>query len=158
MNKEQAIELAKTIIDNKRKGSFIKATWHTEQKPAKEFKGKVSLSRKTSAVVRLGIDYSNLGTVKQGIESGERGPVGELPFGSQWLFFPFVLKSSLDKTLFRIYQNETNKLSTEFFVNGELSDEAEYVKYLTPSEKKALDERNSRVCFAVNIDGLEIEK
>jgi hypothetical protein len=155
MNKEQAINLAKEIVNEKRKGSFIRATWHTEQKPAKEFKGKVSLSRKTSAVVRLGIDYSNLGRVKQGIESGERGEVG--PLNGEWIFFPFVLKSSLDKTLFRIYQNETNKLSTEFFVNGERSDESEYVKYLTPSEKRALNERNSRVCFSVNIDGLEIE-
>lgn len=156
MNREQAIQLAKTIVDTKRKGSFIKATWHTEQTPAKAHKRDVTLSRTTSAVVRLGIDYSNLGTVKKGIESGERGPVGQLPNGI-WLFFPFVLKSSKDNVLFRIYQNENSKLHTEYFVNGEPSGEKEYMEYLTPSDKKELVERRQRELFSVKIDGLEIE-
>lgn len=156
MNLQQAIQLARTIVDEKRKGQFIKATWQSEQSPAKAYKGTVTLSRRTTATVRLGIDYSNIGSVREAIDNKERGPVGSLPFNGQWIFFPFVILSSTQKHLFRIYQNENSILHTEFFVNGMNVPESEYVKYLTPSDLKSLTERHLRVCFGVNIENLEV--
>lgn len=157
MNLHESFEIAKRIVEDKRKGSFFRAYWKTRQDPSKEYKNQVVLQRMTTAVVRLGIDYSNLGIVKKGIENKERGPVGPLnPLGSEWLFFPFVLKTTKGTDCFRIYQNPTNKLSTTFLVDGCEVTEEEYCRYLTPSEVKAVKDRDNRVCFSVNIENLEI--
>lgn len=154
MTLSQAIELAKKIVDEQRKGQFVNATWHTEQNPARAHKGTM-LARTTTSVVRLGIDYANLHSIKESIANNERGPVGSL-FVGNWIFFPFVIKSNTGKHLFRIYQNIASKLNTVFYVNGKIVDESEYVKYLTPSDRKTLENRHNRVCFSVNIENLKI--
>ena len=121
----------------------------------------MNLEKKTSAIVRSGINFSNLSAVKIGIEEGTRGEVQELPFG-EWLQFPYIIKhipkGSEEETLYiRLYPSDS-KSNTLYYVNGELTDKETFASYLTPSESKKLFEGEKPLCFTVkreNIIGVE---
>lgn len=128
-----ATEILEKILNSK--GSFVKACWKSNPKPSKDHKG-VLLEKRTSAVCRAGIDYSNLSAVKVGIENGERGEVQELPWGV-WKQFPYVIEHK-DEEYIRLYPSIGNKSQTIYFANGDEVTKEEFSKYLTPSESKKL--------------------
>ena len=109
----------------KAKGSFVKAAWKSEGKPAAAHKG-VLLEKKTVAVVQAGVNYANLSAVKDAIAAGERGEVQELPWG-QWYvdklsgksWFPHVIEHK-DELYLRLYPSQGNnhKTSSVYYVNG----------------------------------------
>jgi hypothetical protein len=155
---------ADQIISNilNSKGQFVKAVWKSEPTPAAAHKkAGVLLEKKTSAVCRAGINFSQLSAVKMGVESGERDVVGELPFG-EWLHFPYVIKhvpkGSEEEVLYiRLYPSDT-KSNTLYYVNDEVVDKKTFASYLTPSESKKLLEGEKPLCFTVkreNIIGVD---
>ena len=67
------------------KGNFVKVFWKSNPSPAAiHKKNGVVLEKVTNAVVRAGIDFANLTSVKEGIANGERGEVQSLPWGAAW--------------------------------------------------------------------------
>lgn len=145
------------------KGQFVKASWKSNAKPAAAFKD-VLLEKHTVAVVRAGIDYSNLAVVKEGIASGERGEVGELPWGSTWKIdsegnsmFPYVLTKTDSKTgevtdYYRLYPSVSNRAKSVYFVNGEEVTKDVYATYLTPSDAKKIlnpSSDDTPLCFTI---------
>ena len=142
------------------KGSFVKAYWRSFPKPAAAHQG-VVLEKTTSAVCRAGIDFSNLGVVKEAIANGERGDVESLPWG-EWSRYPYVITHKGTEYV-RLYpSNAPNQHPTsKFFVDGtEVTKEA-FSCYLTPSESRKLispSEDDKPLCFTVkkeNIIGTE---
>lgn len=148
-----ADEVISRILNTK--GSYVKAYWKSNPKPAAAHKS-VLLEKVTGAVVRSGIDFSNLGSVKEGIESGDRGEVQPLPWG-QWKMFPYVIEHK-DTDYIRLYPSlsATHIPQTTYYVNGSVVNKSEFASYLTASESnKLLDGEKSRPeCFTVKADNI----
>lgn len=154
---------ADKVINNilSSKGQFVRAIWKSEPKPAAAHKA-IKLEKRTSAIVRSGINFSNLSAVKVGIDEGTRGEVQELPWG-EWKvgdngvsLFPYVITHK-DADYLRLYPSDT-KASTSYFVNGEAVEKEDFAQYLTPSAAKSLLEGEMSLCFTVkreNILGIE---
>lgn len=117
-------------------GQFRTATFKSNPKPAAAFKG-VSLEKVTSMVVRTGIDFSNLTSVKDGIAAGERGEVQSLPWGV-WAKFPFII-SHKGEEFVRLTLAPNSRPSTIFKVDGVEVSREEFAKFLTPSDAKGSD-------------------
>lgn len=139
-----------------RKGQHVQATWQREAKTKKGTAFKIE--KRTCAWVRSGIDYSKLASVKQGIESGERGEVQPLPKWSEWMQFPFTLKHVDNGTEYvRLYpatfQNLAKETKVEWLMDGVVSTYAEVEPYLLASEKRD-EEKESPACFTLKAESV----
>lgn len=117
-------------------GQFRTVTFKSNPKPAAAFKG-VNLEKVTSMVIRTGVDFSNLTSVKDGIAAGERGEVQSLPWGS-WVKFPFII-SHKGEEFVRLTLAANSKPTTVFKVDGNEVTREEFAKFLTPSDAKGSD-------------------
>lgn len=169
MNTTSSPLTADDIIRNicNSRGQFVRAIWKSEPAPAAAHKH-TKLEKRTSAIVRAGINFSNLSAVKVGIEEGTRGEVQELPWGSWSVdengksLFPYVIEhtskgSDTPTSYIRLYPSDT-KATTQYFVNGETVDRDKFAEYLTPSAAKGLTDGEKPLCFTVkreNILGIE---
>lgn len=148
-----ANEIISRILNSK--GSFVKAYWKSSPRPAAAHKD-VFLEKMTGAVVRAGIDFSNLSSVQEGIEHGERGEVQSLPWG-QWKIFPYVIHHK-DTDYIRLYPSlsATHIPSTTYYVNGDAVKKEVFASYLTESERKKLlnPSENRPECFTVRADNI----
>lgn len=152
---------AEMILENilNTKGGFVRVCWKSNPKPAAAFKS-VTLEKRTSAVVRAGINFANLTSVKEAIAAGERGEVGELPWG-QWYvdpngksWFPHLITHKGEMYV-RLYPSNSeasnHKTSTIYLIEGKEVTKQEFAGCLTPSEgKKLLDPNGSMPdCFTI---------
>ncbi len=151
---------AKEIITQllSRKGQNTKISWKSKIKPAAKFKT-VSIEKVVTAVVRSGIDFQNLSSVKSEIESGERTEVNSLPWG-KWEQFPYIISHN-DKKYVRLYPaSSANQIpKTRYFVDGKEVTKSKVLQYLTAGKVKELTEAREVKCFTVTEDNiLSIEK
>ena len=144
------IKTASEIIANilAAKGQFVTARWQSVVGTAAGFKH-LNITKITSAVVRSGIDFANLTSVKVGIENGEREEVKSLPWG-KWLNFPYIIGHK-NKEYVRLYPslsaNHIPKVS--YFVDGIETPKAEILQYLTGSTVKKMNEAKAPECFTL---------
>jgi hypothetical protein len=115
------------------KGQFLSLETTKTDKPRKESKG-ITLRKETKMVVRTGVQFANLSSVKQGIENGERGEVQSLPWG-QWSAFPYGISHN-GKEYFRFTLGANTRPTCRYFVNEAEVERADYIKHLTDSEQK----------------------
>jgi hypothetical protein len=119
-----------------RAGTFARATWVTNPKPARAHKGTL-LSKTTTGVVRFGVAYANLqANAETTCECGhvfDGRDTGSLPFG-QWAVYPRVIEHN-GNLYVRIYALEGSLKST-YQVDGVTVDRATFNTYLTPSAAK----------------------
>lgn len=149
--KVTAQQVLSTILNTK--GQFVKASWKSNPSPKAMFKGTI-LEKVSIGVVRAGIDYSNLASVQEGIESGERGEVQGLPWG-QWEQFPYII-SHKSESYIRLYPSN-HKTITKYFVNSVEVDSTKFCEYLTPSAASQilnLDPEKPLVCFTVKASNI----
>jgi hypothetical protein len=145
---------ADSIINNilNSRGQFVRAIWKSNPTPAAAHKkAGIVLEKKTSAVVRAGINFANLSAVKIGIENEERGEVQELPWG-EWESFPYVIKHNENRYL-RLYPSDT-KSTTIYYVSGEEVTKERFMEYLTPSEAKKMTDGEAPLCFTIKRDNV----
>lgn len=135
------------------KGQFSSATWKSTVKPAAQFKD-LEINKITTAVVRSGIDYSNLKSVKEGIANDEREAVGELPWG-QWLDFPYIIGHN-NKKYVRLYPSKApnHVPKVKYFVNGKETPKANVLHFLTPSARQRMEQPTANECFTLNVDNI----
>lgn len=143
-----------------RKGKFTKLAFKSNPKPAAASKGR-NLEKLTTGTFRVGLDYSNLGAVKESIHAGERGEVQQLPWG-EWAEFPILIKHK-DKHYARLYpvhkRDESGKLipspdslNVAYFVDGVQVTKGEFEQHLTPSQRKP----SHSDCFTIALDNLTV--
>jgi hypothetical protein len=138
-----------------KKGQYISAIFQTEKKGSAQHKA-VRLEKRTSGTFRAGLDFSNLASVKEGIEAGQREEVGSLPFG-KWEKFPYTILHTPAKTTqeiryVRLYPslNTTHRVSVQYLVNGVESTKEQFASYLTPSEAREMLEGGKELeCFTI---------
>lgn len=98
------------------KGQFVHVEYVTIVKPAAAHKDKV-IKKFVRGVFRTGIDYANLKTVREAVESGERGEVKSLPWG-EWLEFPWIIGHK-DNEYVRLYPVKDVQCATAYLVEVE---------------------------------------
>ncbi len=128
------------------KGQFISATFKSTKKPASAYK-EVRLEKIVEGTFRAGINFANLGSVKEGIESGERGEVQPLPWGT-WLQFPYTI-SHKEEIYVRLYPTENCKLKATYLVDSVEVDREKFLSYLTPSDKARAMEGEKPECITI---------
>lgn len=144
---------ANEILSNffKGKGQFMRAAWKSNPKPAAAHKD-VVLEKRTTTIVRSGLEFQNLSSVKAGIEAEERGPVQELPWGS-WVFYPYLIKHN-ESYYCRLYPTDSIP-TVRYFVNGEETSKDVFATYLTPSEaKKLTGDKEKPECFTIKMENV----
>ena len=138
-------DITKKIM-SARNGSFQSVTWKSNPSPAAAHKAH-KLEKLTTATVRAGIDFSNLGDVKNAIANGDRKEVGELPWGT-WENFPHTIVHK-DTRYVRLYPS--GKPETTYFVDGQIVSKQEFEKFLRPSDCA----KNEAVeCFTIKEENL----
>lgn len=128
-----------------RKGQHVQITW---KRWAKTFKDcPHSILKKTTAFVRAGIEYANLAVVKEGVESGERGPVQPLKWGT-WMQYPFIIEHKHQEYV-RLYPAVFANLRpvVEWSINGRAVEYAEAKPYLLSSETRKRED--DVLCFTI---------
>jgi hypothetical protein len=144
--------LAKII---EHKGQHVPAVW---QRSLKTLKGVTqTVTKQTTAFVRAGIDYANLKSVKEGIESGERGEVQPLPSWSEWVQFPFILRHKENGTEYvRLYpasfDNLKEKNQVQYFLDGQPATLEQVRPLCLASEFRNSDE--PLVCFTLKTESV----
>ena len=134
-------------------GQFVSAEWVSVTTPAAAYKGNL-LEKVTKSVVRTGIDFSNLSTIKEGIENGTRGEVGKLPWG-EWKQFPYHITHK-GADYIRVYPVKGTKPKVDYKVNGQVVDRDTFKKYLTPSAQASL-EGEVPECFTVKAENVSFK-
>ena len=136
------------------KGSFVKASWKSNPKPKAAFK-RVVLEKVSVGVVRAGIDYAKISSVKEGIADGTRGEVQPLPWG-EWEQFPYTI-SHKGESYIRLYPSGNHKTKTTYFADGSVVSETEFCEYLTPSAADEILNPNPDkplLCFTVKANNI----
>jgi hypothetical protein len=137
------------FFDNK--GQFISAIFRSEKKPAAIHKGTL-LEKRIEGVFRAGIDFGNLGSVKEGIAKGERGEVQSLPFG-EWVKFPYLIQHN-ETQYVRLYPTANCVLKVQYLVNGVESTKENFLSFLTPSDKAKAENGERPECITVKVSNL----
>ena len=145
-----AEKLVKSLLT--RKGQNVRVQWTREMKAKKAFDG--ILTKTVYAVVRSGIDYANLTSVKDGIADGTRGEVQPLPWGTWRKGFERYLIDHKGATYLRLFPSSslTQKPITTYFVNGKQVEFSAIENVALASEKPS-DERPE--VFCLKLDTLE---
>lgn len=134
------------------KGQFLSAKWQSKVPTSAKYKKDVTIVKVTEAVVRAGINFANLTSVKTAIENNER-ELQPLKWG-QWLKFPYIIGHK-DKRYIRLYPSK-NKPKVKYFINGIEVKKAMLEKYLTPSKWKELNDNTKKdiECFSVSEENI----
>lgn len=132
-------------------GHHVSVSFQSEPKPSAANKG-LALKKITTGAFRAGINYANLTSVKEGIESGERGEVQSLPWG-EWVSFPYHIQHK-GKDYVRLYPPVGGFIQTpkvQYFINEEEVDKDTFNSKLTPS---AANKTKETECFTVAADNI----
>lgn len=144
-------------------GQFTKMRFTTEKKPSAKFKGR-KLLKQIEGLFRAGIQFQNLGAVKEAVEAGERPEVGKLPWG-EWVNYPYVIEHKGQRYT-RLYpphaRDENGKLvaswkagqlKVTYMIDGQTVSKEDFEALLNPSDRSKGDIPD---CFTVKSDNLVI--
>jgi len=149
---------AKNLIEHilNCKGQYISLTIKSEPKPSAAHRNK-RLEKFTSSKFRAGISFQNLKSVKDAIESKERGEVQPLPWG-KWKQYPYIVEHK-DKEYIRLYPaiNSDTGMEVVYKVDGKEVSRSEYNEYLNPSS--VAKQGTQQECYMVAAENiLEIKE
>lgn len=130
---EKFLRLLAAVQDGK--GQFLAIEMEKDETPmAASKKEGITLRKRTKMVVRTGVEFANLASVKQGIESGERGEVQSLPWGN-WFLYPYGIVHN-GTEYFRFTLGANTRPSCDYFVNGEQVKREDFIKHLPASKRE----------------------
>ena len=104
-----------------------------------------SIEKQVEATVRAGINYDNLGAVKEKRETGELPAKNAGLSWGEWLIYPYVI-SHKGNNYFRFYPFPGGNIVTKYFRDGERVEFEQVEPYLLSSEKG----EKTGDCFVVN--------
>lgn len=146
------------------RGQFIRVNYVTNVKPRAANKD-VTITKHVSGIFRTGIDYANKASVREAIESGDRGEVQELPWGV-WAEFPWIIVHNAQEYL-RLYPVESVIPTTRYEVERDgvplpqppgVTTKEWIASFLTPADGAKLlsSEREKIECITKRISDLEV--
>jgi hypothetical protein len=152
----KALVLSVLSIVQFARGQFFRIVWESVQKPSAKFKAlEGRLIKRCEGNVRLGVAFENKASVKDGIESGERGEVGSLRWGA-WMLFPWFI---VHKGKAYLRAEPDGKIESQFYLDGVAISREEGLSYLPPSasESGKPETMNLNLESIVSINGIPIK-
>ena len=130
------------------KGQFHSVLWERSCKTKKVYGNNVIIKR-SSAVVRFGVEYDNIQAVQEKRASGELPAQNSGLQWGQWLLYPYFIKHK-DNIYLRCSTVPNTKVKSEYFLNGAKVSFEQVENMLLASEKNA---KKAEV-FTINIDNI----
>ena len=122
-----------------KKGQFASAEWSRPCKTLKSCNHEI-VKRTIANNVRIGANYENLQTTKEGRENGTLPSENQGLRGLEWVTFPVLLRSpKTDKRYIRFELAKNSKFTVQYFIDGQETTKAEIENYLQASEKRSND-------------------
>lgn len=119
------------IIESLKGGQFHNIAWEKTLKTRKGITDTVT--KKSSAIVRLGVSYDNKQAVIDKRENGELPSENQgLPYG-KWEIFPYLIAHNGSFQL-RVTTAKNTKVETQYFLNGEKVHKSEIAELVLKSE------------------------
>ena len=153
-----ALQIVKSLAG--RKGQHVRIGWTRQLKTRVNVESIVT--KVTLAWVRSGIDFANIGKVKEGVENGERGEVQPLPWG-HWKLFPFIIGHTpkgqtaeyVEVEYLRLYPASFENLKGEvqYFVNGTLLD-VDTARTLCRASEFSKPDYEKPLCYTIKAENV----
>jgi hypothetical protein len=133
------------------KGQYISLTIRSQSTPAAAHRN-IKLEKIISNKYRAGIQFKNLKSVKESIESSERDDVQPLRWG-KWKTYPYVIEHK-GKEYVRLYPSTNSDTGMEitYLVNGKQVNKTEFNTYLKPCDR--LKQGTTPECFFVALENI----
>lgn len=130
-------ELARTL-QTINGGEFHAIEWERTLKTRKGIED--IITKRSKAVVRVGVSYDHKQAVKTKRENGILPSENQgLPYGV-WRVFPYLIKHN-NKLQLRVTTAQNTKFTTEYFKNGERVDKSEIIESCLKSETQSSTEQ-----------------
>ena len=120
-------------ILRERAGQFIRIEYFTNPAPAAAHKGR-TLTKRTTMIVRTGVAFENLTSVKLAIAAGERGDVQPLAWG-EWEIYPYLITHRGAEYIRVTIDGIPNHASSFYEVDGQPVSRGEFLALLTPAKR-----------------------
>ncbi len=135
-----------------KKGQFASISYRRPLKLLKQFVNEGKFGEKiTVCQVRCGVDYSNLQSTIEKVESGQISGNHSL-VSREWVLFPYLLKSlTTGKLLFRFYPVSNSKSNSRYFLDGAEIPEESVPTYCLKSE---WGDKREQPCFDLPIESI----
>lgn len=130
------------------KGQFHSILWERPCKIKKAFNGNVIMKR-SSAVVRFGVEYDNIQAVQEKRTNGELPAQNAGLQWGEWLMYPYFIKHK-NQIYLRCSTVPNTKVKSEYYLNGVKVPFEQVENMLLASEKNA---KKAEV-FTINIDNI----
>ena len=138
----------KNKVSKIQKGQFHSLLWERPCKLKKAFGNNVVVKR-SSAVVRFGVEYDNINAVKEKRVSGELPAQNAGLQWGEWLLYPYFIKHK-NQVYLRCSTVPNTKIRSEYFLNGTKVSFEQVENMLLASEKNT---KKAEV-FTINIDNI----
>ena len=120
-----------------KKGQFASAEWVRPCKTLKSCNHEI-VKRTIANNIRIGANYENLNTTKQGRVDGTLPSENQGLKGLEWVQFPVLLKNpKTNRHYIRLETAQNSKFKTQYFIDGQETTKAEIENYLQASEKSS---------------------
>lgn len=134
-------------IEKNKKGTFVPMVWERPVKVKKAFQNEI-LTKRSSGLVRLGIDYDHMQAVQVKRTTGELPSQNAGLQWGQWEMFPYIIEHKGNKYL-RCSPVPKTRIKTEYFLNGRNVEYAEIENMLLASEKTSTESLDT---FSINVN------
>lgn len=131
MPSERATQMIEVL--KARKGQFIRIEYFTNPAPAAAHKAH-TLTKRTTMIVRTGIAFENLTSVKMAIAAGERPEVQPLAWG-EWDVHPWLITHKGCEYLRVTIDGIPNHASSTYEIDGQPVSRGEFLALLTPAKR-----------------------
>lgn len=120
-----------------KKGQFASAEWSRPCKTLKSCNHEI-VKRTIANNIRIGANYENLQTTKDGRADGTLPSENQGLRGLEWVSFPVVLRNpKTDRQFIRLETAKNSKFITQYFIDGQETTKAEIETFLQASEKSS---------------------
>ena len=139
----------KKIILAMSKGSFHSIVWERTMKTKKAFSGQ-TITKRSFAVVRFGVEYDHMKAVQMKRESGELPAQNAGLKWGQWEMFPYFIKHN-GCIYVRCNPSHNNPITTEYYLNGIKVDKAQIENMCLASEFRKTEALDT---FTLNVENV----
>lgn len=144
------MNVIRDVVTKKQKGSFSSILWERPLPVRKAYAGNNIVTKRTSAVVRFGVEYDNMGSVQTKRANGELPTANEGLKWGEWSLYPYFIRHK-GKNYLRCAEAQNSPIHTEYFLNGRKVDKATVEPLCT---KAAFTDHSKLDVFTVDCDNI----
>ena len=139
----------KKIILAMSKGSFHSIVWERTMKTRKAFSGQ-TITKRSFAVVRFGVEYDHMKAVQMKRESGELPAQNAGLKWGEWEIFPYFIRHN-GSMYIRCNPSHGNAVTSEYYLNGVKVDRSQIESMCLSSEFRPTEKLDT---FTLNVENV----